>query len=367
MPLSDALSSQRSPLARIMANGVLVPGLIEVEVTCNNHFSADTFSASFALNVGLPFGGVFWASESEISIQVLFSLDATSFVSLFTGTVDTVAINVTGGLVHVMGRDLSAQLIEARTEETFSNRTSSEIASLLANRHGMTPNVVQTTTTVGRYYQDEHDRITLGQFSRSTTEWDLLVFLALQEGYDVSVSGTVLNFLPSNNATPPSYLITPANCIDLRLERRLPLARDIAVTVKSWNSRQGSAFAQTVTGVNNTDSSSSGPSNLQQYVFVSPNLTAGQALNFAHRKLNDLTMHERVVECTVPGDLLLTPIGQLVLTGTGTEFDQTYYIDLVERRLSLNDGFTQRIKAKGSSPRSTASNQTGTASATAAS
>jgi phage protein D len=365
LPLSDPLTSQRSPLARIMANGVLVPGLIDVEVICNNHFSADTFSASFALNVGPPFGSTFWASELEIAVQVLFSLDATSFVSLLTGTVDTIVINVIGGLVHVTGRDLSAQLIETRTAETFSNRTSSEIASLLANRHGLTPNVVQTTTPVGRYYQDEHDRITLGQFSRSTTEWDLLTFLALQEGFDVSVTGTTLNFLPSNNATQTPYLITPADCIDMRLERRLTLARDIAVTVKSWNSRQGSAFAQTVTGANNSDSSSGAPSNPQQYVFVSPNLTATQALSFAQKRLNDLTMHERVVEFTVPGDLLLTPIGQLALTGTGTQFDQVYYIDLVERRLSLSDGFTQRIQAKGSSPRSTSSSQTGVAGATA--
>jgi phage protein D len=366
LPLSDMLVSQRSPLARIMANGALVPGLVEVEVICNNHFSADTFSASFALNVGPPYGSFFWSSALDIAVQVLFSLDATSFVSLFTGTVDTIAINATRGLVHITGRDLSAQLIEAHTEETFSNRTSSEIASLLAGRHGLTPNVVQTTTPVGRYYQDEHDRITLGQFSRSTTEWDLLVFLALQEGFDVSVTGKTLNFLPSNNAAQAPYLVTPTSCIDMRLERRLTLAGDIEVTVKSWNSRQNSAFAQTVTGTSNTGSSSGGPSNPQQYVFVHPNLTADQALNFAQQKLNDLAKHERVVELVVPGDLLLTPIGQLVVTGTGTDFDQAYYIDLVERRLSLNDGFTQRVRAKGSSPRSTSSNQTGAAGAAVA-
>jgi hypothetical protein len=89
-------------------------------------------------------------------------------------------------------------------------------------------------------------------------------------------------------------------------------------------------------------------------------------LNFAQQKLNDLAKHERVVELVVPGDLLLTPIGQLVVTGTGTDFDQAYYIDLVERRLSLNDGFTQRVRAKGSSPRSTSSNQTGAAGAAVA-
>ena len=251
---SEMMTSQRSPLARITANGIPVPGLIDVEVICNNHFSADTFSASFALSVGGAFGAAFWASEPNISIDVSFNFDAASFTSLFTGTVDTVSLNAARGLVHIAGRDLSAQLIEAHTEETFSNRTSSEIASLLANRHGLTPNVVQTTTLVGRYYQDEHDRITLGQFSRSTTEWDLLVFLAQQEGFDVSVTGTTLNFLSSNAATQVPYLIMPSNCIDMTFERRLTLAKDIAVTVKSWNSRQNSALVQSVTGTISADS-----------------------------------------------------------------------------------------------------------------
>lgn len=357
MPPSNSQALQRSPLARIMVNGSIMPGLIEVEVSCNNHFSADTFSACFALNVGLPYGSGFWASELVIAVQILFSLDGDSFVSLLTGAVDTVAINATKGLVRITGRDLSAQLIEARIEETFSNRTSSEIASLLANRHNLTANVVQTITPVGRYYQDEHDRITLGQFSRWTTEWDLLVFLALQEGFDVSVTDTTLNFLPASDAIQVPCLITPNSCTDIRLERRLCLAKDIAVTVKSWNSRQGSAFTQTVTGMSNTISNSGGLSSSSQYLFVRPNLTADQALKLARQKLSDLTLHERVVEFDMPGDLELSPVGQLILTGTGTEFDQAYYIDLVERRLSLNDGFTQRIRAKGSSPRSVSTNR----------
>ena len=37
----------------------------------------------------------------------------------------------------------------------------------------------------------------------------------------------------------------PANVTSLRLERALTLARDIVVTVKSWNSRQQAAFTQT--------------------------------------------------------------------------------------------------------------------------
>jgi hypothetical protein len=356
LPPNKTPWAQRFPLAQIVTNGRSLPGLIEIEVTSNSHFSADTFSASLALNAGAPYGSTFWSSKQTIGVEVLFSLDALSFVTMFIGIVDTVSIDVFKGLVHITGRDLSAQLIEAHTEETFSNQTSSDIASLLASRHGLTANVVQTTTPVGRYYQDGHDRLTLGQFARSTTEWDLLVFLALQESFDISVTGTTLNFVPSNNATRITYLVTPDNCLDIKLSRHLTLARSIEVTVKSWNSRLKSGFSQTVTGVGNADPSIGGISNPQRYLFVRPNLTANQALNFAQQKLNNLTMHERVVEFVVPGDLSTTAIGQLVLTGTNTEFDQAYYIDLVERRLNLNEGFIQQIRAKSSSPRTTSTN-----------
>jgi phage protein D len=356
LPPSDLMTSHRAPLARIITNGGVIPGLIEVEVSSNGHFSSDRFSASFALSGSGPYGIDFWSSELNIPIEILFSLDSTSFVGFFTGTVDTISINVPRGIVNIMGRDLSAELIESRIEEAFPNHTSSDIAFLLANRHGLTPNVAPTATPVGRYYQDEHDRITLGQFSRSTTEWDLLVFLALQEGFDVSVTGATLNFRPADDAAAVPYILTPSNCVDLKLTRCLTLARDIAVTVKSWSSRQKTAFSQTLTGANNTDSGSDGTSNPRQYVFVHPNLTANQALNLARRKLADLTMHERVVEFVVPGELSLTPIGKLIVSGTDTEFDQAYYIDVVERRLSLSDGFTQRVRAKSSSPRSTVIN-----------
>jgi phage protein D len=352
---SDPQTYQRSPTASVLANGEVLPGLIDVEVISNNHFSADRFSASFALNADVAIGGNFWSSALDISIEVMFSVNATSFASFITGTVDTVSINVIKGLVSVSGRDFSAQLLETKIEETFSNYTSSEIASLLATRHGLIPNIAQTTTVVGRYYQDEHDRITLGQFSRTTTEWDLLVFLALQEGFDLSVTGTTLNFGPANSTTQAPYPISPADCIDMKLGRCLTLAQGIGVTVKSWNSRRRSAFAQTVTGTCNTDTASTGTNGggarSQQFVFMRPNLTEVQALNFAHSKLNDLAMHERTVEFTLPGDLSLTPNRQLVLVGTGTEFDQAYRIDVVESRLNLNEGFTQRVRAKSSSPR----------------
>src|SRR5271165_4623304 len=137
----------------------------------------------------------------------------------------------------------------------------------------------------------------------------------------------------------------------MRLERLITIARDIEVTVKSWNSRLSSAFTQTVAGVSNTNSRLNTSNNPLRYVFVHPNLSPSQASNYAHRKLADLIMHERMVEFVIPGELSLTPNGRLIVSGTSTEFDQAYNIDSIERRLNLTEGFIQHVRAKSNSPR----------------
>ena len=196
---SDLLRSWRAPRLRILANGEELAGTVAAEVISNNHYAADRFSATVAAGSDQQSGVAFWASEPAIILDVQFSLDGgATFTSLVQGAVDNVIIDPTGGLVHLDGRDLTAALLETRTQETFSNRTASEIATLMAERHNLTPFVSTTTTPVGRYYQDQHDRITLDQFSYATTEWDLLVFLARQEGFDVFVEGLALHFEPSS-------------------------------------------------------------------------------------------------------------------------------------------------------------------------
>lgn len=350
LPLNE---TWRTPALRLIANGQAVAGVVEAEIRANNHLAADRFSASIALGVDLFATASFWSAAQDISVDLQFSLDGTGFESLLQGLVDTVSMDPVGGLVRIEGRDFTAELIDTRTQEAFSNRTSSEIAVLLAQRHGLIPAVTPTTTPVGRYYQDEHDRITLNQFSRATTEWDLLTFLARQEGFDIFVHGTTLYFMPAQQQSDLRVL-RPEDCIDLHLLRSLTLARDIEVTVKSWNSRQKTAFSQTARaarGGRQAGASSSRTQSLQRYVLVRPNLTPDQALQLAQRKLAELTQHERVIEATMPGELSLTPRSAIVLAGTGTDFDQTYFVDVIERSISPHAGFVQRIRAKNTSPR----------------
>jgi hypothetical protein len=81
------------------------------------------------------------------------------------------------------------------------------------------------------------------------------------------------------------------------------------------------------------------------YVLVRPNLTPQQAMTLATQTLSDLSRHERVITATMPGELELAPRSLVLLHGTNTDFDQTYSVDEIVRRISTRDGFVQTVRA----------------------
>ena len=344
----------RQPRLLVLANGEAVDSAIAAIVVSNNHYAADRFTVTVALG-DTPAAA--WASSDDLLIAVQFSMDGgMSWRELVQGNVDQLDLDPIRRVVTLCGRDLTARLIEARTREAFANRTASEIAEELAARHGLSTAVQRTTTPVGRYWLLQHDRITLDQFSRATTEWDLLVILAQFEGFDVWVAGTTLHFQPARAPTAPVVTLRPvatplgpANVTSLRLERSLTLARDIEVVVKSWNARQQNAFVQTARARRARRDARGRAPEVQRYVYVVPNLTPEEALQLAQRKLAELTLHERVILAEMPGELDLAPRMQLRLEGTFTDFDQVYWIDEIERHLHVTRGFGQTVRARNAS------------------
>ncbi len=342
MPPSDLIGAGfavpvRAPRLLVLANGVPLPGAIEATVTSTGHFAADGFRVRAALTAD----AAGWAAATAIAVDVRIALAAPGFVSLIEGNVDRVAIDPIGGTLTLEGRDRSADLIEARTQETFANRTASEIATMLAGRHGLAADAQATTTPVGRYWELEHDSSTLNVAGRATTEWDLLTTLALREGFDLWVAGGTLHFRAP--ATMPPVVLPVAGMASLRLERALTFAGDIVVTVKSWHSRAGSRCVQTAR-------TQRGAATAKTYVFVVPNLTEDAALTYAQRKLAELSAHELTASCELPGELLLTPRMPALLLGTGTLFDTVFRIDEVTRTLHATRGFSQSVRMRTAGP-----------------
>ncbi len=326
-------NSVRSPSLAVFVNGVLVPGILDVEIDSNSYQSADRYRFRASLTAS---GYGTWAAN-QIQIEVRLGLDG-AWASMILGPADRIVIDPAQDEVMVEGRDLTASLIAARTQESFENQTSSGIATILALRHGLVPVVTATTALVGRNFQNEHVRSTLDQHARSTTEWDLLVRLAELEGFDVWVSGQALNFAPLTVDAEPLF-ITPQDCVSMRLERALALTGGLSVSVKSWDCRG----TQTVT---QTASTSGYEGNSAGYIVVRPNMAADAAQGLANRIVSLMAQQGRRISIEMPGDLMTSPRAGLAVAGTGTDFDGLYMITSVERRLSFQHGFSQTLEAR---------------------
>ena len=352
----------RQPRGIVKVNGVAVPGWIEWEVNNNSHYQADTFRVQFALNQLPPdYGAAWWASQTGVSIEIFAgfppdpeSFDISQLKSWIYGNVDEVDFDPVGTTVTVTGRDLTSLFIDTKTTEAWKDKTSSEIAELLAARHSLTPVVTDTDTTAGKIYELDHVHM-----NDQRSEWDLLTYLAAKEEFVVYVKGQELHFEPKPLVTDPPYLLQwePAsadkasptfNGKAISFTRNLTLAKGIVVTVRSWNAKQKKGFSATFpkSAKSITPGNATNKGGIQNYVFVKAGLDQQKADEFAQNKHRELTRHEMKLQATLPADDLLTANCLVQFTGTGTLFDQQYFPDTVVRRMSVTEGYVMTLNAK---------------------
>jgi hypothetical protein len=365
----------RFPAVRLLTSGQPVAGVKTVSVTNNNYYQADRFHCTVVFSAhlsGQQPDANWFSQQTDIDVQFDMAVsgsasDTPLWTPVLSGMVDRLTIDPIMGTVELEGRDYTGLLIDAKIQDAYKNQTSSQIVQAIIGNHPQIAagNIVATSTPVGKYYQIDHDRIQLNNFSKQTTEWDLITYLAGVEGYDVFMTGNALNFQPSQQEgdTPPFIIqLTPGagagpsrlNVLTCNMQRALTLAKDIEVTVKTWNSKQKNSFTKTVRGATQgSTGTSASKTDVTKYVFVKPNMTPDEALQFAQQKLKELSQNERVLEITTPSPLALTPRDIINLTGTGTSFDQLYFIAEIERSLDFAGGFHQHIRAKNTSPRTT--------------
>jgi len=363
MPINDphAPPGARKPRMKILCNGQPVGGALTFEVTNNSFYQADTFSATFSINADPNFGPQWWGSQKPpLLLDTQASLDGgKTWKSLLVGQVDHMALHMDAGMISVDGRDLTSYFIDTKTQETYANKTSSQIVEILAEKHGLTADVTPTTTLAGRYYGDDHERMTLNEFSRTTTEWNLMCSLAQHEQFDIWVEGTTVHFHPTTppDSNPWELVWMPdgwvgnqpwMNGVKLTMERSMVMAKDVVVVVRSWNSLQEQGFTKWSPSSARINSVASGKD--QQFSFVIPNLTAAAAQETANKLREQITQQERLVTIEAPADLIVGARNMLQITGTGSSWDQTYYVDWVRRSMSFEGGFPMTIHAKNHSP-----------------
>ena len=318
-------------------DGTPLDGVVAADVFATSLMSADRFRVQLA--------GVADATSlgrSGLRFEVLAGLDEQSvdgggWTSLVMGQADSVAWDASGRVLDIEGRDLSAVLMETQAGETFANQTASEIVSAVAGRNGVQADVTGTSTPVGRYYQGQHDRMTLGQFARAQTEWDLLAWLASQEGFELGMAGDRLLFGPRSGV---AIEVRAEACSALVVQQQVGLCRPLRVTVRSWGTRTGKAVE--------ARAEASGDGAVWSQALVRPNLTSDEAERLAARTVADLQRHAWTAQVSMPGELALTARSRVILAGAGAGWDRTFDVVGVDRHIDVRRGFVQHLELQGS-------------------
>ncbi len=325
----------RQPGLQVLVNGAPLAGVYEAEIHANAYLAADRFAFRSALSAD----DISVWSAIPLQVEIQAGIDG-AWQSLIIGQGDMLHIDPIAGTVDLAGRDSTALFIAAQTHDSFENLTSSDVASLLASRHGLAASVAPTMELIGRFFQAGHTRTALSQHGRATTEWDVLSWLAQQEGYDVWVSGMTLYFQPSSLPSG-SVAVSPDDCISMEMSRDLAIGAGGSLQVQSWNC----ALQQVVSA---SAMYGNGAPNGASMITLRPNLAPADAQLLAQRIASQLSSHERRVSFEAPADLVTAPRMQLQLYGTNTDFDGGYTIYEVERRFSVKRGFTQHVQARRS-------------------
>lgn len=343
------------PRGLVQVDGELVTGWTAFDTEENEFTAPDSFRVTFAMSDLPPGKDADWWSRAEKAEVELFAgrTSAENYTtgdlsSIFVGQVDDVDADWVGRTITVSGRDLTAPLIDTKTSEKHVNLTASEVAEKLAGKYGLDPVVEATTTKVGKFYKT--DQVDLQE---ERTEWDLLTWLAREEGFMVYVRGRELHFERARDAeTAHAYEVTrealqgaveAGNYVNLNTSRNLGLSGEIKVTVKSWNSKQKKAFTKTAT------KPGKGGGAAQEFSYTIPGLTSDQTQERARSILADLSKHGARLNFTGPVEVGLHIADIIRLSGTGTAWDQVYYPERISRQMSLQ-GYEWTVDAKNKPP-----------------
>lgn len=346
----------RRPRGRVLIDGEELATVLDIQVTRNNHFNADTFNATFALWGSAKHTLDWWASKTKIEVEIeMGNADADGSVTwkpVLKGVSEDIRFGLDAGVVEIYGRDKSALLIDNKVNKSFKNKTASEIVEEIASARGLKVEAEPTSAKSGTFYQKDHTSTHIDEYKNST-EWDLIVHLARCEGYDAWVEGDTLYFKPLKDADDPFIVkwsppwagqglsrANQSNVERLSISHNLALAKDIRVVVKSYHSGLGKGFKAEAGKKKGKDG------DVQEHVFTFPNLTEAECKTRAEKLLRDFTTHEYHVEFDAPASLNMKPRRGLKIEGVTGVLDQSYFVDEVTLRLSHGEGFSMQVRGK---------------------
>ncbi len=331
-------------VVQISINGDPVDGLLHASIETSNHFSSDSFALTFAMGPLFLRDITYWSALKFAYVEVTVQLNRGPISqALISGMIDSLSLDPICRTVALEGRDLSATLIDSYREQDFVNQSASDVVTTVAEYHGLTPIVSPTFGSVGRYYGDGYTRLSLGQSSRIRSDWDLVVQLARENGFDVFVESKALFFQPSTILTTVPIQISSAKVYKLTLQRALSITSDATARVQSWNSQNMMSYDSS--GLTEQSGGVSLNDGVQPFLFAASNLTPQQVSDAADRYGSEISRLGMTLHVEMPWDLALAPRTIILVDDTGSSFDGLYRVEQIERHFSTTSGSYQVVRA----------------------
>lgn len=238
------------------------------------------------------------------------------------GYMDDVKIDLSeaGEKVTITGRNMVAPFLDNKTTQKYQNMVSSAIADMLAKSHNLKTVITPTYTMAGVYYNGDS-----AQLSSDITEWDLLTYLAEQEGFELRVKDDTFYFGPFDqivgNVTNDALAYTwGQNVMSLEIERQPHAAKNINVEVHSYDHAHNHHIKAKAVKVYSKATNTY----TERYDYAG--LTQDQAQKKAQSILDQLSRLEIMGTLDVTGNEKLTVDRKILLYGVGSGISDAYYV-----------------------------------------
>lgn len=309
-------------------------------VNLNSTHHADDFTIDFPFRItkNLPQGYFintpdfpsYLMTNSDIKVEVYagYPADASNFSTgdltrIMYGYVDTIdlRLGISGETVSLAGRNMIAPFLDSKTTEKYQNMTSSAIAQMFAAKHGLQAVVTTTYTLTGAYYNGDTVEI-----NKDISEWDLLTFLAEQEGFALRVMDNTLYFGSYDTVVGSIASLDPLNYTwgqnieDLAITRTPHAAKNLIIDVHSYDYNQGKHVRATA------QRTSQRANDVYHERYYFPGYTQDQCQKKAQSILDELSRLELVGTMKVSGNEQLKVDRQIALYGVGMGLSQNYYV-----------------------------------------
>ena len=333
-----------SPRISAVINGLSINSVLHADIVITDSTSA----SNFQLTLGLPDALAVRDMPGHPDVSIAITPDSNSpGAVIFEGVSDSLTFDPLRKLAALRGRDMSGPMRETSPQNTFTNLTVSEIATLVAARYGFIADVLPTSTFAGSYSHDGYNQMVLNGRSKFTNDWDLLAHLARLAQYEVFLDGRTLVCRPLATLARERLSYDVKSFFNARFRREYPRPSQSFVVVKSWNSWLGKALTHSldpywVSADGQPATSVAGPEASE--IAIAPDLMPDDAERLAMAIARSLNDRELTMDVTMAGDVRLKPRDTMIITNAGTVFDREYLVRSIHRRYSASAGYQQFVR-----------------------